>query len=117
MSNETNHNLKFNQERYNYEKRLRTEEMRMQVTTFAVMIFLTLVAFAMVAAGLSKDFVIPAILLMALIQVILQFYYFMHMKHPGHAAAKLMMLSGLFIAGTFVMTALYIVWVGEPLKK
>ncbi|WP_414043484.1 cytochrome C oxidase subunit IV family protein [Macrococcus sp. EM39E] len=117
MSNETNHNLKFNQERYNYEKRMRTEEMRMQVTTFAVMIFLTLVAFAMVAAGLSKEFVIPAILLMALIQVILQFYYFMHMKHSGHEVAKLMMLSGLFIAGTFVAMALYITWIGEPLKK
>lgn len=117
MSNETNNNLKFNQERYNFEKRTRTEEMRMQVTTFAVMIFLTLIAFAMVAAGLSKEFVIPAVLLMALIQVILQFYYFMHMKHPGHGAAKLMMLSGLFIAGTFVVMALYITWLGEPLLK
>ncbi|MFC6118676.1 cytochrome C oxidase subunit IV family protein [Macrococcoides bohemicum] len=117
MSNKTNNNLKFNQERNNFEKRTRTEEMRMQVTTFAIMIFLTLIAFAMVAAGLSKEFVIPAVLLMALIQVILQFYYFMHMKHPGHGTAKLMMLSGLFIAGTFVITAIYITWLGEPLLK
>ena len=65
----------------------------------------------------GKEFVIPAVLLMALIQVILQFYYFMHMKHPGHGTAKLMMLSGLFIAGTFVVMALYITWLGEPLLK
>lgn len=116
MENNTNNNLKFNQERYNFEKRARTEEMRMQVTTFAVMIFLTFISFAMVAAGLSKEFVIPAVLLLALIQVILQFYYFMHMKHPGHGTAKLMMLSGLFIAASFVIMALYITWLGDPLK-
>ncbi|QUR93735.1 cytochrome C oxidase subunit IV family protein [Macrococcoides canis] len=115
MSNEIKH-TKFNQERYNYEKRSRTEQMRMQVTTFAIMIFLTFVAFAMVAAGLSKEFVIPAVLLLALIQVILQFYYFMHMKHKGHGTAQLFMLTGLFIAGSFIVMALYLTWLGDPLK-
>nr|WP_246143102.1 cytochrome C oxidase subunit IV family protein [Macrococcus equipercicus] len=106
----------FNRARFEYDKRVRTEEMRMQVTTFAVMIFLTFIAFAMTAAGLSKDFVLPVILLLALIQVILQFFYFMHMKHKGHDIAKLFMLFGMFLAMTFVVTALYLMWLGSPLK-
>lgn len=114
--NDLKHNEHFNEAKFNYEKRKRTEEMRMQVTTFAIMIFLTLVAFAMVAAGLSKEFVIPAILLLAMIQVILQFYYFMHMKHEGHGVAKLFILSGVFLAASFVVMALYITWLGDPLK-
>nr|WP_243720023.1 cytochrome C oxidase subunit IV family protein [Macrococcus lamae] len=106
----------FNRTRFEYEKRVRTEEMRMQVTTFAVMIFLTFIAFAMVAGGLHRDFVIPVISLLALIQVILQFFYFMHMKHKGHDIAKIFMLFGFFLALTFVVTALYLVWLGSPLK-
>lgn len=106
----------FNQARFDYEKQVRTKEMRMQVTTFAVMIFLTFIAFAMVASGLHRDFVIPVISLLALIQVILQFFYFMHMNHKGHDLAKLFMLFGMFIALTFVVTALYLMWLGSPLK-
>lgn len=115
MTNELN-KTEFNKERYEYEKRVRTEEMRMQVTTFAVMIFLTFVAFAMVAAGLSKEFIIPTVLLLALIQVILQFYYFMHMKHKGHGTAKLFILTGLFFGASFIVMAIYLAWLGDPLK-
>lgn len=106
----------FNRARFDYERTLRTAEMRQQVTTFAVMIFLTFIAFAMVAAGLSKDFVIPVLILLALIQVILQFFYFMHMKHEGHGVPKVFMLSGIFLAASFVVMALYLTWLGDPLK-
>ncbi|RXK18869.1 cytochrome C oxidase subunit IV family protein [Macrococcus sp. DPC7161] len=106
----------FNEAKHKFELRKRTEEMRMQVTTFGIMIFLTLVAFAMVAAGLSKEFVIPAVLLLAVIQVILQFYYFMHMSHKGHGVAKLFIFSGIVVAISFIVMALYITWLGDPLK-
>lgn len=106
----------FNRARFEYDKTMRTVEMRQQVTTFAVMIFLTFIAFAIVAAGLSKDFVMPVLLLLALIQVILQFYYFMHMKHEGHGVPKIFMLSGIFLAASFVVMALYLAWLGDPLK-
>nr|WP_243712927.1 cytochrome C oxidase subunit IV family protein [Macrococcus carouselicus] len=106
----------FNKAKFAYERRNRTAEMRQQVTTFAIMIFLTFIAFAMVAAGLDKAIVLPILILLAFIQVILQFFYFMHMKHDGHDVPKLFMLSGIFIAFSFVVTALYLVWLGDPLK-
>ncbi|TDL98800.1 cytochrome B6 [Macrococcus brunensis] len=110
------HSPRFNRARFDYDRRNRTAEMRQQVTTFAVMIFLTFIAFAMVAAGLDKAIVLPILILLAFIQVILQFFYFMHMKHEGHGVAKIFMLSGIFLALSFMVTALYLVWLGDPLK-
>lgn len=106
----------FNKAKFDFDRQVRTHEMRRQVTTFAVMIFLTFIAFAIVAAGLSKDFVIPVLLLLGLIQVILQFFYFMHMNQKGHGVAKIFMLSGIFLAASFIVMALYLTWLGDPLK-
>ena len=73
-----------------YRKRKSAEEMKHQVVTFSLMIFLTLVAFAAVAypKTFSPIFSVPFILLLAVIQVIFQLYYFMHMSHKGHEAAS-----------------------------
>lgn len=54
--------------------------MRTQVTTFSIMIFLTLISFTAVVADFSKYYIIPIILLLAAVQVVLQLYYFMHMS-------------------------------------
>lgn len=98
-----------------YKKRKQTQEMRQQVTNFAIMIFVTFIAFALVAAELPKEFVIPVILLLAVLQVVLQFYYFMHMKTEKHGISKLFMITGIFFGLSFIATFLYIVWIGEPL--
>lgn len=60
-----------------YRKRKSAEEMRHQVITFALMIFLTLVAFVAVAypKTFSPIFSVPFILLLAVVQVIFQLYY------------------------------------------
>lgn len=73
-----------------YRKRKSAEEMRHQVITFALMIFLTLVAFVAVAypKTFSPIFSVPFILLLAVVQVIFQLYYFMHMSHKGHEAKQ-----------------------------
>ena len=54
----------------NYRRKKNAEEMKHQVITFALMIFLTFIAFVAVAYdGFSSWFTIPFILLLAVIQV------------------------------------------------
>ncbi|GAB3069389.1 cytochrome C oxidase subunit IV family protein [Salinicoccus sesuvii] len=102
-------------QKLDYVRRERTKEMRQQVVSFSLMIFLTFTAFGLVAMDIDQQFVIPIVIGMAFIQVILQFYYFMHMKDKGHEFAKLFMLTGMFFALAFVVTFVYIVWIGKPI--
>jgi|SRR5690625_1330200 len=100
-----------------YLRRQRTREMRQQLVSFGLMIFLTFIAFGL--AGMEvipAQFTIPIVLGFAFIQVILQFYYFMHMKDRGHQFAKLFMMTGLYFAIAFCVTFVYIVWIGAPVN-
>ncbi|MGN4251725.1 cytochrome c oxidase subunit IVB [Bacillus cereus group sp. MYBKT14-1] len=96
-----------------YRKRKSAEEMRHQVITFALMIFLTLVAFVAVAyqKTFSPIFSVPFILLLAVVQVIFQLYYFMHMSHKGHEAASFFLYSGLLIGLITILAFMTIVWI------
>ncbi|MED1037574.1 cytochrome c oxidase subunit IVB [Bacillus mycoides] len=96
-----------------YRKRKSAEEMKHQVVTFSLMIFLTLVAFAAVAypKTFSPIFSVPFILLLAVIQVIFQLYYFMHMSHKGHEAANFFLYSGLLIGLLTILAFMTIVWI------
>ncbi|CAM4273401.1 cytochrome C oxidase subunit IV family protein [Jeotgalicoccus halotolerans] len=96
-------------------RRQRTKEMRLQLTGFSFMIFLTFMAFCMVALEFDPTFIMGIVILFAFIQVALQFYYFMHMKDKGHDFAKLFMVLGLYFAIAFCVTFIYIVWIGEPI--
>ena len=98
-----------------YVRRERAKEMRQQVISFGLMIFFTFIAFGMVAMDLDASFVIPVVIGLAFIQVVLQFFYFMHMKDKGHEFAKLFMMTGMFFALAFVVTFMYIVWIGSPI--
>ncbi|PLR84080.1 cytochrome c oxidase subunit IVB [Bacillus canaveralius] len=94
-----------------YRRKKSAEEMRYQVITFSLMIFLTLVAFAAVAYdGFTGWFTIPFILLLAVVQVIFQLYYFMHMSHKGHEAPSLFLFSGVFVAAITVITFMTVIW-------
>ena len=97
-------------------RRQRTKEMRLQLTGFSFMIFLTFIAFGMVALDFNATFITASVVLFAFIQVVLQFYYFMHMKDSGHDFAKLFMLVGMFFAIAFCLTFIYIVWLGQPIQ-
>ncbi|PFJ14137.1 cytochrome c oxidase subunit IVB [Bacillus cereus] len=96
-----------------YRKRKSAEEMKHQVITFALMIFLTLVAFVSVAypKTFSPTFSVPFILLLAVVQVIFQLYYFMHMSHKGHEAASFFLYSGLLIGLITILAFMTIVWI------
>jgi cytochrome c oxidase subunit IV len=95
---------------YEYRRKKHAEEMRMQVITFTMMIFFTVIAFAAVGAGFSKWFIIPFVLLLAVVQVIFQLYYFMHMSHKGHEAPQLFMYSGVIVAFVTILAFLTIIW-------
>ncbi|MED0969317.1 cytochrome c oxidase subunit IVB [Bacillus paramycoides] len=96
-----------------YRKRKSAEEMKHQVITFALMIFLTFVAFAAVAypKTFSPIFSVPFILLLAVVQVVFQLYYFMHMSHKGHEAASFFLYSGLLIGLLTILAFMTIVWI------
>lgn len=109
MANDT-HVVVQNKTQYEYARRKRSKAMQMQVVTFAIMIFLTLIAFAAVASGMSAYFIGPVILLLAAVQVVLQLYYFMHMSEKGHEVGAFFLYSGALFGFTFVITFLTIVW-------
>lgn len=84
--------------------------MRHQLTSFAIMIFLTLIAFTAVAAGFSTYLIVPIILLLAAVQVVLQLYHFMHLNNKGHGTVAFFMFCGMFVAFITVLTLVTIVW-------
>jgi cytochrome c oxidase subunit IV len=93
-----------------YRRKKNKEEMRHQITSFSLMIFLTLIAFFAVGNNFSHWFIVPFILLLAVIQVVFQLYYFMHMSHKGHEAPSLFLYSGLFVGLITILTFLTIIW-------
>lgn len=94
-----------------YRRKKSAEEMRHQVVSFALMIFLTLIAFAAVAIkGFSAWFIVPFILLLAVVQVIFQLYYFMHMSHKGHEAPSMFLYSGLLVGLVTILAFTTIIW-------
>lgn len=84
--------------------------MQGMVTTFAMMIFLTLISFTVVMAGFSPYLITPIILLLAAVQVVLQLYYFMHMNNKGTGTIAFFMYSGMFVAFITILALVTIVW-------
>lgn len=94
-----------------YRRKKNAEDMKHQVITFAMMIFLTIVAFIAVGYdGIGEWFKIPFIITLAVIQVIFQLYYFMHMSHKGHETPALFLFSGVGVAALTVLAFVTIIW-------
>lgn len=93
-----------------FQKEQNRVEMRKQIITFALMIFFTLIAFFAVMMGISSTFVIPLILILAVVQVGFQFYYFMHMKDKGHEIVSGMIFGGFLVAFLVIITFVAITW-------
>lgn len=98
------------QAEYEFVRRKRSAEMRGHLTSFAIMIFLTLIAFTTVAAGFSAYLIVPIILLLAAVQVVLQLYYFMHLNSKGTGMIAFFMFSGMFVAFITILALVTIVW-------
>jgi cytochrome c oxidase subunit 4 len=78
--------------------------------SFALSIILTILAFAAVMANLGRTFTIMFIVLLALIQVIFQLAFWMHMKDKGHFYATVGIVTGAFVALTAVAATVYWIW-------
>jgi cytochrome c oxidase subunit IV len=96
---------------YEFRRKKNAEDMKFQVISFVLMIFLTIIAFFAVGGDFSHWFVVPFILLLAAVQVIFQLYYFMHMSHKGHEKPALFLYSGLLVALLTVLAFVTIVWI------
>ena len=94
-----------------YRRRKNAEDMKHQVISFVLMILLTLISFAAFGYDeFSHWFSIPFILLLAVVQVAFQLYYFMHMSHKGHEIPSLFMYSGVFVAFLTIWAFMTVVW-------
>ncbi|MFD1038749.1 cytochrome c oxidase subunit IVB [Virgibacillus byunsanensis] len=94
-----------------YQKQKNKEEMKKQLITFAAMIVFTLIAFSIVATELMPSmFVVPILLILAVIQVGFQFYYFMHLKDKGHDMVAVMIFGGVFAAMLTLAGLVAITW-------
>lgn len=96
-----------------YRRKKSAEEMKHQVVTFGLMIFLTIISFVAVAypKTFSPLFSVPLILLLAVVQVIFQLYYFMHMSHKGHEAPTFFLYGGLLVGLLTILAFMTIVWI------
>ena len=79
--------------------------------TFGVSMLLTLLAFLAVAnVALDRTFVLVFIVFLAIVQVIFQLAYWMHMKDRGHIYAIIGLSVGAMVAVIAFITALYWMW-------
>ncbi|SET86162.1 cytochrome c oxidase subunit 4 [Salinibacillus kushneri] len=106
MADNTNSNY---QDQFFKEKH--KEEMKYQVITFAMMIAFTIIAFGLVVGDFSKYLVVPIILVLAVVQVLFQLYYFMHLNQKGHEMPSLMIFSGVFAAVLTILALTTITWI------
>lgn len=93
-----------------YRKKKNAEEMKHQVVSFGLMIGLTAVAFLTVGSDQGPWFTVPFLLLLAVIQVAFQLYYFMHMNQKGNDAISLFFYSGILVAAITILAFTTIVW-------
>jgi cytochrome c oxidase subunit 4 len=67
------------------------------IVAFLIMIVLTAIAFYLVATDVvPNDMILPFLLILAVIQVFLQLFTFMHLSERGSAMYTLFMISGIF---------------------
>lgn len=93
-----------------FERQKNREEMKRQFILFASMIIFTILAFLLVAWDMDRTYVIPIIIVLAVIQVAFQFFYFMHMKDKGHEFVSILIYGGLWIAFVMVICFTTIIW-------
>ncbi len=82
------------------------KEMRLQTGSFILSLVLTVIAFIVIAFNIA--FAIPIILFLAVIQVFLQLYIFMHLKEPGTGMPRFFIISGASVALITALTFLYL---------
>ncbi|MDF0725321.1 cytochrome c oxidase subunit IVB [Cytobacillus sp. S13-E01] len=93
-----------------YRKKKNAEDMKYQLITFGITLFLTFLAFLAVGLDFTGWFIVPFIILLAVVQLLFQLYYFMHMAHKGHEVPSLFLYSGVVVAAITILTFTTIIW-------
>lgn len=94
-----------------YREQIRTKQIRLHLISFALMITLTGIAFFAVGSDLiPKAFAMPFIVILAVVQVIMQFAYFMHMNEKGHEFPIFFIFSSAFTVTLTVAGCAYLIW-------
>jgi len=95
-----------------YRRKKSAVEMKHQLISFVMMILLTVLSFVSVIYRdhLDPYFTIPFIILLAVIQLVFQLYYFMHMKNKEHGIPAMFLYSGLLVGLITVLAFFTIVW-------
>ncbi|MDF2945841.1 MAG: Cytochrome c oxidase, subunit [Bacillales bacterium] len=87
------------------------KELKIQLLVFIVTLLLTVLAFVAVASEkFAPTFIAPFIVTLAVVQVIFQLYYFMHLKDKGNKEISIFLYGGLLIGVLTVIACLFIVW-------
>jgi len=94
-----------------YQKQENKDEMKKQIISFVLMIAFTVIAFAAVGTEfLDGMFVVPLLFVMAVVQVIFQFFYFMHLKDKGHQIAAGIIFGGFWVTFLVILALGVITW-------
>jgi cytochrome c oxidase subunit IV len=79
--------------------------------SYIISILLTMLAFAVVLyGGLDRSFILIFIVSLAIIQALIQLFFWMHAKERGHFMPLLFLAGGAFVALTGVLAAVYWMW-------
>lgn len=80
------------------------------IFSFAIMILLTVAAFYFVTTGvLPSGLLIPALVFLAVVQVFLQLFTFMHLGQKGTGFYTFFIFSGLFVAVVSAVGVFYLI--------
>lgn len=94
-----------------FRKQENKDEMKIQVISFVSMIAFTIIAFALVGTQLMTGAYLSILLfVLAVVQAMFQFLYFMHMKDKGHGPASALIYGGMIIATTVILSLGVITW-------
>lgn len=85
------------------------EHVRHHIVTFILSLILTALAFIAVLTT-DKKFSVPFMIVLAIIQVLFQLFYWMHLNQKGHRGPLIGIISGAFVTLTAIVMAVYWVW-------
>ena len=91
-------------------QRHRVEGPQKHIIAFILSLALTIIAFAAVASGISATFTYVILILMAVIQVLVQLSFWMHLKDKGHLFPIISICAGVVLVIAMVVMAVYWVW-------
>jgi cytochrome c oxidase subunit 4 len=94
----------------NQRKKTGDQGAKRHIVAFVASLLFTALAFLAVIYAGSSTFIIPFIIVLAVIQAAFQLYIWMHMDQKGHDIPAIGMYTGLFVVFTAVVAFTY--WLG-----